>query len=342
MSLIARRLPGILLLTCVILFSGGCKYVYGDAYTYLSVTDPSSGENLDLKIQVLPAAAGAPALPDGRYPGLIFVHGGGWNSGSRFGNGFDTEIKAASLRGFVAASIDYRLSRRDVSGDTIFPWPAQLQDLKCAVRWLKSHAQDFNLDPDHISVMGVSAGGHLAAMAAETPVHLDLEVAECPHDADSSVASAVVFSGVVDVETAWNMSGVVASQMLLLTNSSAKIATRFDTLAPSVRDSLLSIDPVTAIGSAASPVLLVHPRDDYLVPFTNAQRYFQTLVEWGRPACLLALDRGGHFSGTDGTEAYRYARIQMYEWLDRRLNRGNGGTPCDPFAQAEFLLTVPG
>lgn len=341
MSLIVRQLPGILLLTCMCLFSGGCKYVWGDAYTYLTVPHPSYGRDVHLKIQVMTPEAGTPTLGNGRYPGLIFVHGGGWGSGSRFDNGFDTEIKTASEKGYVAASVDYRLAGKDASGNPVFPWPAQIQDLKCAVRWLKSRAEEFNLDPDSITVMGVSAGGHLAAMAVETPGRLDLEAPECPHDGSSDVAHAVVFSGVVDVETTWNLSGMVASQLLGLTGITASTRPAFSELTVPVKDALLAADPVSAIGQAGSPVLLVHPRNDFLVPVGNARVYFQALVERGRPACLLTLDRGGHFTGPDGTDASRFARQQMYVWLEQQLSGSSGNSLCEPFTDVEFALTVP-
>lgn len=341
MSLIVRQLPGILLLTCVCLLTSGCKYVWGDAHTYLTVSHPSSGQDVHLKIQVMTPPEGAATLGNGRYPGLIFVHGGGWGSGSRFDNGFDTEIKTASERGYVAATIDYRLASKDASGNPVFPWPAQIQDLKCAVRWLKSRSAAFNLDPDSITVMGVSAGGHLAAMAAETPGRLDLEAPECPHDGSSDVAHAVVFSGVVDVETTWNLSGMVASQLLGLTGIKASTQRTFGELAVPVQDALLAADPVSAIGQSVSPVLLVHPRNDFLVPVGNARVYFQTLVEQGRPVCLLTLDRGGHFTGPDGADASRFARQQMYAWLDQQRNGSNGNALCEPSTDVEFALTVP-
>lgn len=94
---------------------------------------------------------------DGPFPAIIFLHGGGWRFGDR--------RLAPDLRrffaesGFVMVSIDYRLS-----GEAIFP--AAVIDTKTAIRWLRRHAADYNIDPERIGLWGSSAGGHLAAMAA--------------------------------------------------------------------------------------------------------------------------------------------------------------------------------
>lgn len=336
-----KQLARILPLFFVFLLLTGCKYINGEAYTYLTVDHPDTGEAVEVKIQVKTPPADVAPLENGLYPGLIFVHGGGWNAGNRFENGFDREIVTAAGHGYVAASIDYRLAKRNAQGETVFPWPAQIQDLKCAVRWLKSRAAQFQLDPERITVMGISAGGHLAAMAAETPDRNDLEAPECDHDADSRVEAAVVFSGVVDVETTWDGSGMVASQLLGLAATRASTATRFASLSDPVRQTLLGLDPKTAIGHSQAPVLLVHPDNDFLVPVDNASRYFHALQQQGREACLLRLDRGGHFTGQAGTDAGRYARAQMYRWLERHIKGDAVSSHCDGPRGVERLMVVP-
>ncbi|MGJ8681441.1 alpha/beta hydrolase fold domain-containing protein [Paraglaciecola sp.] len=91
------------------------------------------------------------------YPGIILVHGGGWTGGSR--QSFHTTAVALAKRGYVVANIDYRLATEAV-------FPGAVQDTKAAVRWLRKHANQFNVDPNKISAIGGSAGGHLVAMAA--------------------------------------------------------------------------------------------------------------------------------------------------------------------------------
>ncbi len=93
------------------------------------------------------------------FPAILFLHGGGWSAGDR------TAIEPVALaqvsRGYALAAIDYRLSHTAI-------WPAQLHDVRAAMRWLRSNAQTYDLDPQRLFVFGVSAGGHLACMLGTT------------------------------------------------------------------------------------------------------------------------------------------------------------------------------
>lgn len=90
-------------------------------------------------------------------PLIIWIHGGGWMAGST--------VNAKRLpfprEGFALASVEYRLSKEA-------KWPAQIEDCKAAVRWLRAHAPEFQLDPDRFGVIGHSAGGHLSALVGTT------------------------------------------------------------------------------------------------------------------------------------------------------------------------------
>jgi acetyl esterase/lipase len=98
-------------------------------------------------------------LPEKPAPVIIIVHGGGWQDGNRNANLMGTYKFAGS--GFASASIEYRLTRQA-------PWPAQIQDCKCAVRYLRANAAKYHIDPAHIGALGDSAGGHLVAMMGLT------------------------------------------------------------------------------------------------------------------------------------------------------------------------------
>ena len=96
-----------------------------------------------------------PEKLDKPVPGLIFIHGGGWKSGNR------TDYRYYAIRyakrGFVVASISYRFAKEA-------PFPAAVQDAKCAVRWMRANAAKYNVNPDKIAAIGGSAGGHLSMM----------------------------------------------------------------------------------------------------------------------------------------------------------------------------------
>jgi acetyl esterase/lipase len=133
----------------------------------------------------------------GARPGIVVIHGGGWLEGdkSSFASAKDKvpgNIVDFAALGFVAATINYRLS-----GEA--PYPAALEDCKCAVRWLRAHAAEYNLDPDHIGAFGNSAGGHLALLLGMVGKEAGLE-GDGPFQDQSSLVQAVVSdSGPLDL-----------------------------------------------------------------------------------------------------------------------------------------------
>ena len=94
-------------------------------------------------------------LPRARMPVLVYVHGGGWRSGDK--NNKDERLGPFARRGYFCASVGYRLSQQA-------KFPAQIHDVKCAVRFLRSHADEYHLDPDLFGAWGNSAGGHLVSL----------------------------------------------------------------------------------------------------------------------------------------------------------------------------------
>ena len=90
---------------------------------------------------------------------VVFIHGGGWIGGSRIGDRDVAVARSLAEAGFAVASIDYRLAPAS-------HWPAQLDDIRSALRFLSGHAKDYQLDMSRIALFGCSAGGHLALMAA--------------------------------------------------------------------------------------------------------------------------------------------------------------------------------
>ena len=130
-------------------------------------------------------------------PAIVVIHGGGWVEGdkSSFASrkyGVPGNIVDFAELGFVAVTINYRLS-----GES--PFPAALEDCKCAVRWLRAHAKEYDLDPQHIGAYGNSAGGHLAMLLGMVGKETGFE-GDGPHQEESSLVQAVVSdSGPIDL-----------------------------------------------------------------------------------------------------------------------------------------------
>jgi len=109
-----------------------------------------------------------PSSGDGPFPAVVYIHGGKWGEPSVDAAYFGKGIERAAGNGFVGVSINYRLTPYDPDTVGGRPWPAQLDDAKLAVAWLRENAERFRIDPDRIFVVGHSAGAHIALMMALT------------------------------------------------------------------------------------------------------------------------------------------------------------------------------
>ena len=130
------------------------------------------------------------AVPKGKgpFPLIVWIHGGGWEMGSK--SGFGPLIDQVP-RGYALASIAYRFSQHAV-------FPAQLLDAKAAIRYLRANAKKYNIDPDRIGVSGASAGGHLAALVGTSNGVKGLD-AEGAKPEDSRVIAVVDYFGPADL-----------------------------------------------------------------------------------------------------------------------------------------------
>jgi len=112
------------------------------------------------------------AMPDDKgnevRPAIVIVHGGGWRAGSKQDYVYRSMLIDYALQGYVTVSLEYRLTQEA-------PFPACIEDVKCAVRWLRAHAKEYRIDPDHIGAFGHSAGAHLVMMLAMCPPSAGLE-----------------------------------------------------------------------------------------------------------------------------------------------------------------------
>lgn len=144
------------------------------------------GGDVELKLDLA-----HPAKRKGRFPTLVFIHGLG-----NVRQGYSTEIKEAAERGYVAVSIDYRQFQ---GAKDNYPFPAQVHDGKCAVRWLRANARKYKIDSSRIGVVGWSAGGYLSLMLGLTQPSDGLE-GECGSLKYSSRVHAVIsMSGYADL-----------------------------------------------------------------------------------------------------------------------------------------------
>ena len=236
----------------------------------------SSPSGVDLRLDLyLPNTPAAPVC--------LWLHGGGWARGSRTVRAAERLVPVAAS-GVAVAAVQYRLS-----GEA--PFPAQLDDVRSAVRWLRRNTADLGVDATRVGVWGASAGGHLAALLALCPDDRDAELG------DSSVQAAACWFPVTDL-TLRDTDVPEGPPPPFLTGPPAS---------PSLEAQLLgaeSVQEVAAAARAASPVshvhpdappfLLVHGDRDGLVPAEHSRTLYRLLRAQGVDATLLLLAGANH------------------------------------------------
>ncbi len=225
---------------------------------------------LDLYRPVLPATV-APSP----CPVVVFLHGGGWRVGSK--KEASQIVDAVTGAGYALASVDYRLS-----GEAIFP--AQLQDCKTAVRWLRANAGKYGLDPKRIGALGFSAGGHLAALLGTSAGVEALEGrAEGSPHASSRVQAVCDVSGPVD--------------LFIPTNSLiGKLSVRGELHGSASEQPALArqANPTTYITGKEPPFLIIQGDQDKLVVPKHAEVLAAALRAKKVPVTVVIVKGGGH------------------------------------------------
>jgi sugar lactone lactonase YvrE/acetyl esterase/lipase len=190
-----------------------------------------------------------PATAKGPLPGLVFIHGGGWAAGNK--NDLKEGIRDAARRGYVAISVGYRFAPKN-------PFPAQVEDVKCAVRWMRAHAGELQLDPSQIGAIGFSAGAHLSMMLGVMDKDDGLEGTGGWADQSSKVQAVVAYFGPVDLLGEYPP----ASQNIVKNFIGG---TKAEKTAEYKRAS-----PVTYVNAGDAPMLLFQGTEDVLVPYDQA------------------------------------------------------------------------
>ncbi len=232
---------------------------------------------------------------------LVYVHGGSFTGGDkRTGSGI-IDIPMMTSRGYAVAAINYRLM-------PAHPFPAEVQDAKCAIRFLRAHAEEYRLRTDKIGIWGGSAGGHLAAMVGLTNGEADFEVGEYLEHS-SRVDAVVEMFGPTDLTMPMGW-----LQRMLLRRA-------FGTDDPQA-EVLQKASPVQYIQADAPPFLILHGEQDSAVPLEQAQVFYQKLVERGDTVSLLTVKNANHnFKPTGGAIQPNRQEISaaMANFFDRWL-----------------------
>lgn len=214
-----------------------------------------------------------------KLPLVIRIHGGAWLAGSKESEGPQDYLR----NGFAVASINYRLSQHAV-------FPAQIQDCKAAVRYLRVNAQKYNLDPNRFGVWGTSAGGHLAAMLGTTGDINEFDVGE-NLSVSSRVQAVVDYFGPTDflqMEEHRLPNGMIHNTP---DSPESKL------IGGNIQDNpekVAKANPITYITGDDVPFLIIHGDMDPLVPHHQSELLEAALKKAGVPVLFYTVKGAGH------------------------------------------------
>ncbi len=228
--------------------------------------------------------------PSTSMPVLVYIHGGGWRSGN-------SQQGLAALtpfvkQGYCGVSLNYRHAPEAI-------FPAQIEDCKAAIRFLRSHASEYGIDPNRIGVWGASAGGHLAALLGTSGGIAALEGNSGAANVSSRVQAICDWYGPSD----------------FLADSPFNRSTRgYETMPVNdllggeprrLRDKAKLASPVTHVSADDPPFLILHGTSDPVVPFSQSESLASALRKAGVQVQLYPIPGGGH-----GGAAFDTADVQ--------------------------------
>jgi acetyl esterase/lipase len=238
-----------------------------------------------------------PKEGDGPFPGVVCIHGGGWAGGNK--SFFRPLMIELAQKGYVAVTVQYRFAPKH-------PFPAQVNDVKCAVRWLRSKSKEFKLDPNRIGATGASAGGHLSLMLGVMGKDDGLEGEGGHSDQPSQVQAVVNFFGPTDLSREFP-----ENVRPLLVNL---VGGPLDEKQKEIR----LASPVTYLSHQDPPILTFHGTKDNIVPYEHATILDEACKKLGISHELQTMPDLGH--GWGG-ETLRKTLDQTIAFFDKHLKK---------------------
>lgn len=276
---------------------------------------PPRGVRLVRDIQYIPGGDEAQRLDlylpeepaDRPLPVVVHIHGGGWRAGSRF----PCPVASLAGQGYVVASVGYRFSQKAL-------FPAQIQDCQAAIRWLRAHAKEYQLDPGHFGVVGGSAGGHLSALVGTAGGKGSFVPIGGNEDQSDRVQAVCDIFGPADFGTV--MQQAEADQNV---RNIFKFNTPSDPYSCLIGVSLDAdkaktdaVSPAHYVSRDNPPFLILHGTHDALVPYAQSLQLLASLKAKGVAAWLQTLPGAGHGGPAFGKPAVNQL---MQTFFDKHL-----------------------
>ncbi|TWT61392.1 Carboxylesterase NlhH [Rubinisphaera italica] len=239
-------------------------------------------------------------------PLIIWIHGGAWQNGSK--EGCPPLRKGYTDHGYAVASINYRLS-----GHATFP--AQIEDCKAAIRWLRGHAQEYNLDPDRFGVWGSSAGGHLVALVGTSGGVTEYDVGDYMEQS-SSVQAVCDFYGPTDLIAFVQTPGYTNHS-----NIHSPESKLIGGLVLENEEQATRANPIEYVSEDDPPFLIVHGDKDPVVPINQSELLFKAMKSQKLSVHFHTIHGAGH--GRPGFDAPELNEMVL-KFFDSTL-KGNSG-----------------
>jgi acetyl esterase/lipase len=231
----------------------------------------------------------------GPYPCVVMFHGGAWLTGSRRdlsvgdrgknGKVLPSVIELVASHGYVVVSVGYRLAPK-------FQFPAQIEDARSAVRFLRANAKKYNIQPNEIAAMGFSAGGHLALLLGLANNVKSWDVGNNTNES-TQVQCVVDYFGPTDLSLYANSPGLEDAYLVPVFGKACKTDP----------DVYKKASPISYVSKDAPPILMIHGTFDLIVPIIHSENLLKKLKGVGTTAKLITVSGEGH--GWVGLEATR-------------------------------------
>ncbi len=226
-----------------------------------------------------------PAQGVGPFPAILFLPGNGWGWWQyETRNTYFADIREAAKKGYVAAAVDYRLTSVKENGQSKYRYPTQLYDVKAAVRWLRTNATTYNINPNYIGAVGFSSGAHLALLLGLTIPSDGLEGEDANLSISSQVQAVVCIAAPVDLESVYHESKDPKEIFIDLIGCTPE----------ECPEKYRAASPINYVRKGNPPVLIIHGDNDVEIPVQQALLLDGAMNKVGTVHKLIIIKEGKH------------------------------------------------